>query len=261
MLVAVAFAGCSSNEEDTYISRDVDVLYTLGFDSLEQRRWKLAAQAFDEVERQHPYSVWARRAQLMSAYAFYMDNDYDNAILAAQRFLSLHPGNQNASYAHYIIGVSHYEQITDVYRDQKKTEEARQALLEVMRRYPGTDYARDAKIKLDLVHDQLAAKDMNVGRFYQRSNHYLAAINRFRNVVDTYGTTSHVPEALHRLVESYTALGVIPEAEKYAAVLGYNHPGSKWYERSFALMTGEEVQDPEDEDRSFFARVFGFFGG
>ena len=261
MLASIAIVACSSNEEDTYISRDVDVLYTLGYESLEQRRWKLAAQAFDEVERQHPYSVWARRAQLMSAYAFYKDNDYDNAILASQRFLSLHPGNRNASYAHYIIAVSHYEQITDVYRDQKKTGEARQALLEVMRRYPGTDYARDAKIKLDLVNDQLAAKDMNVGRFYQRNGYSLAAINRFRNVVDTYGTTSHVPEALHRLVESYTALGIVPEAEKYAAVLGYNHPGSKWYERSFALMTGDDVQEPEDDDRSFFARVFGFFGG
>jgi len=260
VLAGVAVAACSSNEEDTYISRDVDVLYTLGYNSLEQRRWKLAAQAFDEVERQHPYSVWARRAQLMSAYAFYMDSDYDNAILAAERFLALHPGNQNAAYAHYIIAVSHYEQITDVFRDQKRTAEARQALMEVMRRYPGTDYARDAKIKLDLVHDQLAAKDMNVGRFYLRQGHYLAAINRFRHVVDTYGTTSHVPEALHRMVESYTALGVIPEAQKYAAVLGYNHPGSRWYQRSFALMTGEEVEQPEEE-RSFFARVFSFFGG
>jgi len=260
VLAGALVAGCSSDEEDTFISRDVNVLYKLGFDSLESRRWRLAAQAFDEVERQHPYSVWARRAQLMSAYAFYMDNDYDNAILSAERFLALHPGNENAAYAHYIIAVSHYEQITDVYRDQKKTAEARQALLEVTRRYPGTDYARDARLKLDLVNDQLAAKDMNVGRFYLKNGHYLAAISRFRRVIDQFGTTSHVPEALHRLVEAHTALGILPEAQKYAAVLGHNHPGSKWYGYSYALVTGEDAGTPEEE-RSFFARLFGFFGG
>jgi len=264
MLFLVAFAvllsACAADEADTYIARDVEVLYDVGYDSLLKRRWQTAAAAFDEVERQHPYSVWARRAQLMSAYAFYMDDEYDNAILASERFLSLHPGNRNAAYAHYIIAISHYEQMSDVYRDQASTEQAQQALLEVVRRYPGSDYARDAKLKLDLVYDQLAAKDMEVGRFYLNQGYYLAAAGRFHNVINSYGETSHVPEALHRLVECYTALGIDQEAQKFAAVLGYNHPGSDWYERSYAMVTGASGNPDDDEGRSFFARVFSFLG-
>ena len=260
VVLALLASGCATDEADTYIARDVEVLYDVGYDSLLKRRWTTAAAAFDEVERQHPYSVWARRAQLMSAYAFYMDDEYDNAILASERFLSLHPGNKNAAYAHYIIAISHYEQMSDVYRDQASTEKAQQGLLEVMRRYPGTDYARDAKLKLDLVYDQLAAKDMEVGRFYLNQGYYLAATLRFRNVLDSYGETSHVPEALHRLVECYTALGIEQEAQKYAAVLGYNHPGSKWYNRSYAMVTDTPGTPGNDADRSFFARVFGFLG-
>ncbi len=262
LLLMGALAACSSDKKDTYIARDVEVLYNLGYKNLERKRWDLAAKAFDEVERQHPYSEWARRAQLMGAYASYMDNKYDDAILAAQRFLSLHPGNAYAAYARYLIAISYYEQMTDVYRDQKTTEQAADALEEVVRRFPGTDYARDAALKLDLVRDQLAARDMEIGRFYLKHEQYLAAIGRFRHVIDNYGTTSHVPEALHRLVECYTALGILPEARKYAAVLGYNHPGSKWYRYSYALLTGEDVApDKKPESRSFFARLLGIFGG
>lgn len=260
MPVVATLAACSSSEEDRYIARDVETLYSIGYNALLKRQWGLAAGAFDEVERQHPYSVWARRAQLMGTYANYMANEYDNAILSAERFLALHPGNENAAYAHYMIAISQYEQISDVYRDQRMTEQAAQALTEVMRRYPGTDYARDARIKRDLVLDQLAARDMDVGRYYLSDGQYLAAIGRFRNVVDSFGTTSHVPEALHRLVECYTALGILPEARKYAAVLGYNHPGSKWYQYSWAMMTGEDFV-PTEEERSFFARLIGVFGG
>jgi len=266
LALSVGLAACSSSgEEDTFVSRDVSVLYNFGYENLENKRWSTAAQVFDEVERQHPYSVWARRAQLMAAYAYYMDNDYENAILSAERFLALHPGNKDASYAHYLIAISHYEQITDVHRDQKTTEDAKQALTEVTRRFPGTEYARDAKVKLDLVNDQLAAKDMQVGRFYMDQGHYLAAVMRFKNVIDEFQTTSHTPEALHRLVEAYTALGVAKEARRYAAVLGHNHPGSKWYDYSYAMVMDGEVapdqEDEDDEDRSFFARVFSFLGG
>lgn len=258
--LVVVLTACASDEEDTYIARDVETLYGIGYNALLKRQWGLAAGAFDEVERQHPYSVWSRRAQLMGTYANYMANEYDNAILSAERFLALHPGNENASYAHYMIAISYYEQISDVYRDQRMTRQAADALTEVMRRYPGTDYARDARIKRDLVLDQLAAQDMDIGRYYLSDQQYLAAIGRFRNVVDNYGTTTHVAEALHRLVECYTALGILPEARKYAAVLGYNHPGSKWYQYSYAMLTGEDVL-PAEEERSFFARLIGVFGG
>lgn len=255
LLVAVA-AACSSSKKDTYIARDVEVLYNLGYDNLTRKRWKMAAAAFDEVERQHPYSVWARQSQLMGAYALYMADEYDSAILSAERFLSLHPGNRNASYAHYLIAISYYEQISDVYRDQRVTEQAAQALNEVIKRYPETDYARDAGLKMDLVRDQLAAKNMDVGRFYLKQEQYLAAIGRFRDVVDQYGTTSHAAEALHRLVECYAALGIEREAQKYAAVLGYNYPDSKWYRYSYAMVTDGKTDDG-DEPRSFFARIFG----
>lgn len=253
----VGLSACSSDDKDKYIARDVNVLYNLGYDGLEKKRWKIAAAAFDEVERQHPYSAWARKAQLMGAFAAYMDNDYDTAILAAERFLSLHPGNQDAAYAHYLIAISHYEQISDVYRDQRVTEQAAGALTEVIRRYPETDYARDAQLKLDLVNDQLAAKDMDIGRFYLKQQQYLAAMGRFNHVITAYGTTSHVPEALHRMVECYVALGVESEARKYAAVLGHNYPGGKWYRYSYAMLTGEDVEQPQEERRSLFARLFG----
>ncbi|GAK33749.1 outer membrane protein assembly factor BamD [Iodidimonas nitroreducens] len=256
LLLLFVLSACSSNEKDTYVARDVETLYNLGYMSLEKKRWKMAAGAFDEVERQHPYSVWARQSQLMGAYALYMDDEYDSAILAAERFLSLHPGNSHAAYAHYLIGISYYEQISDVYRDQRITEQAAQALTEVVRRYPESEYARDATLKLDLVYDQLAAKDMDVGRFYLNQEQYLAAMGRFQHVLDAYGTTSHVPEALHRMVECFTALGVTSEAQKYAAVLGHNAPNSQWYKRSYAMVTGEDPNVPT-ENRSFFARIFG----
>lgn len=254
-LSAGILAGCSNDAEDTYIARDVEVLYNLGADNLERKRWKFAAAAFDEVERQHPYSVWARRAQLMAAYAYYRDDEYDDAILAAERFLTLHPGNARAPYAHYLIAVSHYEQITDVYRDQRVTLQAQTALLEVVRRFPESEYARDAQLKLDLVRDQLAAKEMEVGRWYLEQEYYLAAIGRFERVVNEFQTTSHTPEALHRLVEAYTALGIEPEAQRYAAVLGHNYRDSRWYRWSYAMVNGEEPE-PE-EGGGLFASIFG----
>ncbi len=172
----------------------------------------------------------------MSAFSYYVARDYTKTIASAQRFLSIHPGNKDAPYAYYLIALSYYEQISDVTRDQKVTEQARQALQDVERRYPDTKYSRDARLKLDLVNDHLAGKEMNIGRYYQRSGMWLAATMRFRNVVDNYQTTSHAPEALYRLVESYLALGVQAEALKAAAVLGNNYSGSEWYTRAYALM-------------------------
>jgi outer membrane protein assembly factor BamD len=232
-------SGCATRgrKGDTpYIARDVDSLYATAKERLDRRDYKLAAALFDEVERQHPYSVWARRAQLMGAFAYYLDRDYQKSIDSAQRFLSVHPGNKDAPYAYYLVSLAYYEQIVDVSRDQRITQQALDALGELIRRYPDTRYAADARLKVDLVRDHLAGKEMEIGRFYQRRAQWLASVVRFRKVVDEYDTTTHVPEALERLTESYLALGVPEEAKKAAAVLGANYPGSQWYQRAYALI-------------------------
>jgi outer membrane protein assembly factor BamD len=236
-LTILAVTACSKNKEETYIAQEVEQLYNVAHDFADRKRWRIAAIAFDEVERQHPYSVWARRAQLMSAYSHYMSRNYDDAILASDRFLQLHPGNVSAPYAYYLKAVSYYNQIVDVGRDQDLTFKARDALVELIRRYPESTYSQDARLKLDLTNDHLAGKEMNVGRYYLHREEYLAALGRFQHVANKYETSSHVPEALHRLVEVDLALGLVVDAEKNAAVLGTNYPGSKWYERSYKLLT------------------------
>lgn len=236
----VLTAGCAGrggkSRDAAYVARDVDTLYAAAQQRLDTGRSRQAAQLFDEVERQHPYSPWARRAQLMSAFSYYAARDYNKAIQSAQRFLSIHPGNKDAPYAYYLIAICYYEQISDVTRDQKVTQQAKQALTDVMRRYPSTSYAADAKLKIDLVNDHLAGKEMTIGRSYQKSGKWLAATLRFRNVVDNFQTTSHTPEALFRLVEGYLSLGIPDEAQKAAAVLETNYPNSEWYERAYKLM-------------------------
>ncbi|WP_126172758.1 outer membrane protein assembly factor BamD [Altericroceibacterium xinjiangense] len=238
-------AGCASGggrpEETAYIARDVESLYTAAKDRLDRGDAKTAAALFDEVERQHPYSPWARRAQLMSSFSYYVQKDYNKAIDAAQRFLSIHPGNKDAPYAFYLIALSYYEQISDVDRDQKVTEMALSSLTELQRRYPDTRYAADARLKVDLVRDHLAGKEMEIGRLYERSGQWLAAQIRFQNVVENYQTTSHAPEALYRLTETSLALGIPSEAQKYAAVLGTNYPGNEWYEKAYDLIRSKSA--------------------
>mgnify|MGYP003383066767 CR=1 FL=1 len=233
-------AGCggkgNKNRDTAYVARDVDTLYQAAKDRLDRGDIKEAAALFDEVERQHPYSPWARRAQLMSSFSYYVAREYSKSIQSAQRFLSIHPGNRDAAYAYYLVALNYYEQISDVTRDQKVTQQAQTALNELIRRYPNTRYAADARLKLDLVNDHLAGKEMTIGRSYQRSGKWLASTVRFRTVIDTYQTTSHTPEALFRLVESYLSLGIPAEAQKAAAVLGANYPGDEWYERAYELM-------------------------
>lgn len=236
VLTAGCAGGGNKNRDTAYVARDVDTLYTAAKDRLDQGRTREAAALFDEVERQHPYSPWARRAQLMSAFSYYVARDYTKAIQSAQRFLSIHPGNKDAAYAYYLIGLSYYEQMSDVSRDQKITEQARTALTDVVRRYPDTRYAADARLKLDLVADHLAGKEMTIGRYYQNSGKWLAATIRFREVLDNYQTTSHAPEALYRLVESYLAIGIPEEAQKAAAILGTNYSGTEWYRKAYELM-------------------------
>ena len=236
-LAACGTLGGGRTKADTrYVARDVNTLYNAAWQRMQSGNYAVAAALFDEVERQHPYSVWARRAQLMSAFSYYAANDHDKSIESARRFLSIHPGNRDAPYAYYLIALNYYEQISDVTRDQGITQQALDALGELVRRYPNSAYAEDARLKIDLVRDHLAGKEMEIGRFYQRRNQWLASVMRFRTVVDEYQTTSHTPEALMRLTESYLALGIPEEARRAAAVLGANYPDTRWYERAYNLI-------------------------
>jgi outer membrane protein assembly factor BamD len=253
LAIAVSLAACGS-DKDVYVEKPVEELYNAGMDRLADGNWTLASRNFEEVERQHPYSVWATKAQLMNAYALYQGNKYDDAILAAQRFTQLYPANKDVAYAYYLIAICNYEQIVDVGRDQRTTEQALGALDEVIRRFPASEYARDARLKADLARDHLAGKEMEVGRYYLKRDQVVAAINRFRYVVENFQTTTHVPEALHRLTEAYLILGVRDEAKAAAAVLGHNFPGSPWYLDSYALLTGEDLR-PEAKSTSWLGRL------
>jgi outer membrane protein assembly factor BamD len=255
--VGLSVSACSSDtERPEYVEAPVEDLYNNAYQTLERELYTQAALLFDEVERQHPYSQWARRSMLMSAYAYYMSNRYDDSILAAERFISLHPGNADVAYAYYLKAVSYYEQIADVGRDQAKTEQALVALREVVNRFPNSEYARDSRLKVDMTEDHLAGKELHIGRYYLKKGQYVSAINRFRIVVERYQTTSHVPEALHRLTEAYLALGITKEAQTAAAILGYNYPGEDWYADSFALLTDANVE-PTIDERSWIARAWG----
>ena len=243
-------AGCARNRakgDTSYVARDVSSLYAAAKRTMDQGDYETAAKLFDEVERQHPYSVWARRAQIMSAFNYYLGQKYTDAISSAQRFLTIHPGNVEAPYAHYLVAMSYYQQIADVTRDQATTQQAADSFGELIRRYPDSRYASDARLKLDLINDHLAGKEMEVGRFYERSGNWLAASLRFREVVDKYQTTSHTPEALERLVETYLALGTPAEAYKTAAVLGKNYAGSYWYRQSLRLLLAYEKKHPKQD--------------
>jgi outer membrane protein assembly factor BamD len=243
---ALALAGCAGHGKKkaqlAYEERPVELLYSAGADRLDRRQWGQAVQYFQEVERQHPYSEWARRSVMMQAFAHYEGNNYDEAIADADRFIQLYPGNPSASYAHYLKAVCYFEQITDVGRDQAATGQALDALQDVVQRYPNTEYAADARLKIDMVKDQLAGKEMTVGRYYLRQGDTLAAIGRFRSVVDRYQTTSHTPEALYRLVESYLTIGLMDEAKKNGAVLGFNYPGDAWYGDAYRLLTAKGLR-------------------
>ncbi len=248
---SIAITGCSTggarSASRAYVERPVEVLYNAAAEELDRKSYDEAVELFNEVERQHPFSEWARRASLMSAYASYKSRRYDDAILTAERYIGLNPGSEGAAYAHHIVALSHFNQIIDVGRDQRTTELARGALEEVVRRYPDSEYAQDARVKLDMVRDQLAGKEMTVGRWYLRRNQHLPAINRFKRVVEQYDTTSHAPEALHRLVESYMSVGLRGQALAAAAVLGHNHPESDWYRLTYAMMEPTTTQFAEAE--------------
>ena len=220
---------------------------------------KAAAKKFEEVDRQHPYSDWARKALIMSAYAYYTSGAYDECINAAKRYVTLHPGSPDAAYAQYLIGASFFDRIPDVTRDQERTEKAVGNLEEVVRKFPNTEYAIAAKRKMDVARDQLAGKEVMIGRWYMERHDFTAAINRFKTVVTRYQTTRHVEEALMRLTEAYMALGIVEEAQTSAAVLGHNFPDSRWYKDAYALVQSRGLE-PSENKSSWISQAFKKFG-
>ncbi len=254
-LAVLTLASCGGGDAEVYEEQPVDALYNSAMEQLLDQEYLKAADSFEEVERQHPYSVWAAKAQVMSAYAYFRRDKYDDSINAVDRFIQLHPTSVDAPYAYYLKGLAYYEQIVDVGRDQRTTERALSALEEVVRRFPETQYARDATLKLDLTKDHLAGKEMDVGRFYLKRGELLASVNRFKRVIEEHQTTSHVPEALLRLTEAYTALGLKNEARRMAAILGHNYPGSPWYADAYELVEGVELENfPRPDKRQFYER-------
>jgi outer membrane protein assembly factor BamD len=243
---AIALTGCMGPKKPAiqlaYQERPVELLYATGAKRLDEGAWSEAVQYFDEVERQHPYSEWSRRAILMEAYAYYRADQFEDAVSAADRFIQLYPGNPSTSYAYFLKAQCYFEQIVDVGRDQGTTEAALAALRDVQKRFPQSEYAVDAKLKIELVDDQLAGKEMAVGRYYLRAGEPLAAMGRFKSVIDRYQTTSHTPEALYRLVEADLSMGLRDEATRTGAVLGHNFPGDRWYSAAYRLLTSKGLK-------------------
>jgi outer membrane protein assembly factor BamD len=262
--LAIPLSGCGTGalwdkfmaKDDTFVEEPADKLYNEGLFLMNDKHDpKAASKKFEEVDRQHPYSDWARKSLLMSAYAFYNAGDYDSCIGAATRYVTLHPGSPDAAYAQYLIAASHYDQIPDVSRDQGRTEKAIAALEEVVRKYPTSEYAVSAKAKLEGARDQLAGKEMEIGRYNLDKRNYTAAINRFKTVVTQYQTTRHVEEALARLTEAYMAIGIVGEAQTAAAVLGHNFPDSRWYKDAYNLVKSGGVE-PTENTGSYISKAF-----
>lgn len=253
--------GCSTfnlfgKEDESFKDTPADKTYNEGLFHLNTRGdFKAAAKKFEEVDRQHPYSDWARKALLMTAYTHYESREYDDAIAAAKRYVTLHPGSPDAAYAQYLIGASYFDQIPDISRDQSRTEKALQALDEVARKFPATEYAVSAKKKIEVAKDQLAGKEMDIGRYYLKKRDYTGALNRFKVVVTQYQTTRHVEEALTRLTEVYMSLGIVQEAQTAAAVLGHNFPDSQWYREAYSLVRTGGFEPLEDK-QSWISRAF-----
>ncbi len=258
LLFLLAACSNSAREEDIVIEGSVEDLYNRASDLLQAEKWKEAARFYNEVDRQHPYSPWASRAQLMAGYAYYKDREYETAITAVNRFIRLHPSHRDIAYAYYLKALSYFDQVRDAKRDQTPAIEAMKAYEDLIKRFPDTAYAQDARNKIVLVQDHIAGHEMEIGRYYQRRGQHLAAINRFKTVVDKYQTSRQVPEALHRLAESYTALGAADEARRVASLLGHNFPSSEWYLESYELVEKKPVERPPGapDTRSFIRRAW-----
>lgn len=256
LALAATLAACAGNREPDMEQMDAEAIYKLGEYQLEtSRKGEDAVKYFAEVERLYPYSEWAKRALIMQAFAYHKDRDYENSRATAQRYIDTYPAEEDAAYAKYLLALSYYDQIDEVGRDQGLTYQALQALRAVIEEYPDSEYARSAILKFDLAFDHLAAKEMEIGRYYLKRGHYTAAINRFRVVVENFQTTSHTPEALHRLVESYLSLGLSDEAQTAGAILGHNFRSTEWYQDSYRLLTSRGLE-PKARGDSWLARVY-----
>jgi outer membrane protein assembly factor BamD len=256
-VIAVALPACSLfNKDEVAPDEPADRLYNQGLYLLNEKSDpKGAAKKFEEVDRQHPYSEWARKSLIMSSFAYYQAGAYEDSISAAKRYVTLHPGSPDAAYAQYLIGSSYYDEIPDITRDQAHTEKAMAALEEVSRKYPTSEYATSAKQKIAVARDQLAGKEMAVGRYYMGRKDFTGAINRFKVVVIQYQTTRHVEEALMRLTEAYISLGIIQEAQTAAAVLGHNFPDSPWYKDAYNLVKSGG-KEPVASEGSWMTKAF-----
>jgi outer membrane protein assembly factor BamD len=265
VLLLPLLAGCGSKDDESDSkapTAPVETLYNNGIDALNAKRYPSAIDQFNQVEQSYPFSTWAPNAQLMAAYGQYLQNHYTEALTALDHYIQLHPASREIAYAYYLRALCYYEQIVDISRDQKGTQDAMTALQEVVNRFPGSAYARDARLKIDLCNDHLAGKEMDIGRWYENQKLYTAAIGRFQRVVDNFQTTNHVPEAMHRLVEIYLILGLKDEAKRTASVLGYNYPGNRWYADTYdqllalGLVQGEPVPSEERNGEGFFTRAW-----
>ncbi len=276
LLLALSLGGCktinsvlpftkSDDEPKVNLADEPpDQLYTNGVDALGRGNYGTAVKHFDAIQQNYPYSSWATNAQLMEGYTEYRRDSYTEAVSQLDRFIALHPANKDVGYVYYLRALCYYEQIADISRDQKGTQEAMTALQEVVNRFPDSAYARDARLKIDLCRDHLAGKEMDIGRYYEKQHFYAAAIGRFQHVVDDYQTTNHTPEALSRLTEIYLKLGMVGEAKRTAAVLAYNYPGSTWYQNSWndlrqvGAVQGPETANSAPDRPGFFTRAFGW---
>ncbi len=267
LLLCVAvplLSGCGSGESDkekaaALSAQPVEALYNNGLDALNARRFATASDQFTALEQNYPFSSWAVNAQIMQGYSLYLQNKYTDAIATLDRFIQLHPAHRDIAYIYYLRALCYYEQIADIQRDQKGTEQAMSALQEVVTRYPNSAFASDARLKIDLCRDHLAGKEMEIGRYYQKQHLYEAAVGRFQRVVDDFQTTAHVPEALARIVEIYLALGLREQAKKTAAVLGFNDPGSDWYQDTYNQLAaiGDVPPDlPAPKGRGIIGRAW-----
>ncbi|MEE9427926.1 MAG: outer membrane protein assembly factor BamD [Paracoccaceae bacterium] len=231
-------------------------IYQRGEFELSKRNPDDAAHFFSEIERLYPYSEWAKRALIMQAFSYHRDRDYPNSRASAQRYLDFYPADEDAAYAQYLLALSYYDQIDDVGRDQGLTFQALQSLRAVIERYPDSEYTSSAVLKFDLAFDHLAAKEMEIGRFYLKRNHFTAATNRFRVVVEQFQTTTHTAEALHRLVESYLALGLTAEAQTAGAILGHNFRSTEYYQDSFSLLSGQGLHPEAAQGNGWLSKIY-----
>lgn len=236
-LFPLLLTNCSDTKKDDYKERSVEELYQEAYGFLHKENYGKAAKTFEEIERQHPYSSWAPKSEILASYSYYLAQKYDEAANLLESFIQIHPSHRDVAYVYYLLGLCYYEQISGIERDQQMTELALQTFDELIKRFPESTYAKDAKLKMDLILDHLAGREMEIGRFYISSHQPIAALNRFKRVIDKFQTTTHVPEALYRMIETYLILGIKDEARRIGAVLGHNYPESVWYKDSYNLLT------------------------